>query len=88
MKARNAVANIRATRATAYAAGRIWARGGVKGATQKGNAMYGNELGKAFRTASWKGKKNGYSSNLTFQKKGSHLHSNLHVVHRTPKRYR
>lgn len=85
-KARNAKASIRATRATAYAAGRIWARG-PRGTMRNGKPMYGRETGRAFRTASWKGK-NGYSSNLTFQQTGSHLHSNLHVVHRTPKRYR
>lgn len=86
--ARNTVASVRATRATAYAAGRIWARGGVRGTMKNGKPMFGNQSARAYRTASWKGKRNGYSSNLTYKSNGSHLHSNLHIVHRSPRRFR
>ncbi|MCX4632654.1 DNRLRE domain-containing protein [Streptomyces sp. NBC_01443] len=72
--------SIRATRATSWLAGRMWAgRGAVRGAANNGARMWSK--GKyAYRASAKKGKF-GYSSNLTWGSKGHHNYFNYHINH-------
>lgn len=71
---------VRATRATAWLAGKMWTgRGAVRGVAKNGATMWSK--GKyAYRSAAKKGK-HGWSSNLTWGQQGHHNYFNFHVNH-------
>lgn len=83
--------SIRASRATARAAGRIWTRKFyTRNRTHNKRARWYIGRGKRgiYQYRSAYRKHNKFQSNLTKYERGDHRHVNVHVVHRGPRRYR
>ncbi|MFJ4880826.1 DNRLRE domain-containing protein [Streptomyces sp. NPDC088745] len=70
----------RASRPTAWLAGRMWTGRGAVGGFAKNGARMRSKGHFAYRGAAKKGKW-GRSSNLTFQERNSHLYFNYHINH-------
>ncbi|MFD7257929.1 DNRLRE domain-containing protein [Streptomyces sp. NPDC059874] len=81
--------SIRATRATSWLAGKshVGWRGVTRARTRNGKARWYNKGNNHWRSAAWKRNQGGYVSNLERYQRGHHLHRNLHIKHRKPRRW-
>jgi hypothetical protein len=81
--------SIRATRATGWLAGKMhvgW-RGVTRARSFNGKARWYKKGVNHWRSAMWKKNQGGYVSNLERYQKGHHLHRNMHIQHRNPRRW-